>query len=114
MSARKLGAAIVGKGARPTERQSGPFAVTRRGRHPAAETGGLINVNPGHDSQGFVVLAGIAAEIGVERSVAGVDGEDEVGAAVLVLPLPDVTDVNAEATKHKPGCSKEASRSEAH
>ncbi len=47
----------------------------------------------------LVVLSGVAAEIGIELAVAGVDGECEVVAAVLVLLLPDAADLDAAAAR---------------
>lgn len=47
----------------------------------------------------LVVLSGVATEIGIELAVAGVDGEGEVVAAVLVLLLPDAADLDAAAAR---------------
>lgn len=51
---------------------------------------------PGDDRhQVVIVVAGEAPEVGVELSVAGVDGEGEVVATFAVLLLPDAADFDA-------------------
>jgi len=47
----------------------------------------------------FVVLARKAAEIGIELSVSGVDGQGEIVAAALVLSFPDPADLYGLAAR---------------
>ena len=57
---------------------------------PPAVSRGRLMLVPGDDRhQIVIVLAGEAPEVGVELSVAGIDGEGEVVATLTVLLLPD-------------------------
>ncbi|MGZ9718525.1 MULTISPECIES: hypothetical protein [Rhizobium] len=58
----------------------------------------MLGSVPGDDGhQVIVVLARIAAEIGVEPGVACVDAEGEIVAAILVPLFPDAADLDMPA-----------------